>query len=89
MRILFLILSLLILVTSSTFAQKQGKVRTKIIYKYKKEEYFDLGQLYIKGNISSPGDLSVKFRKRKGFRYSFPNREHFDPEVSTDLVEIE
>ena len=41
--------------------------KSEIIYKYKQEDFIDLGSLEIKGEIIAPGDISVKERDRKVF----------------------
>ncbi len=57
---------------SCTFAQN------KVIYKYKKRESFDLGELSIKGNVVSPGDLSTKNRDTRKIKFNIPVRKNFD-----------
>ena len=46
------------------------KEKTKYIYRYKKEQFIDLGSLGVKGKNIAPGDLSVKERKRTRFKES-------------------
>ncbi len=50
--------------------------KDNIIYKYKKYEKFDLGELEIKGSIIAPGDLStaqLKVKKQNVFIYERKN----------------
>lgn len=65
----------------------QGK-KKNVIIKYKQYESFDLGNLEIKGKIIAPGDLSVKERQRKRFSRPLFERDHFDPEVRTDIQNL-
>lgn len=60
------------LFVSCAFAQD------KVIYKYKKRESIDLGELSIKGNVVSPGDLSAKNRDTRKVKFNIPVRKHFD-----------
>jgi hypothetical protein len=80
-----LLLILLLAASTTSFAQKPKK---NVIIKYKKYESFDLGNLEIKGKIIAPGDLSVKERQRKRFSRPLFERDHFDPEVRTDIQNL-
>ncbi len=68
-------------------AEGQGQTGKKagVVYKYKKYERFDLGNLEIKGEIIAPGDLSVLERKRKVFDLELLNRKEFDRETFKDI----
>ncbi len=65
------IIFLLLFITSS-FAQD------KVIYKYKKRESIDLGELSLEGNVVSPGDLSTKQRDTRKIKFKIPVRKNFD-----------
>ncbi len=67
---------------SGTLVEEGGK---RTIYKYKKYERFDLGDFEIKGNIISPGDLSVQERERRVFNRKLFDRFDFDPEIKEDI----
>ena len=80
---------ILIFLLPLPFALAETKPKEQIIYKYKKVETFDLGEIDIKGNVIGPGDLSVKFRKRQDFSENFKSRKNFDPEIAGDLRELD
>lgn len=69
-----------------TIAKERKK---NVIYKYKKVETLDFGALNIKGKIMRPGDLSVKFHKRKNFTGKFKLKKSFDDEIKQDLRELD
>jgi hypothetical protein len=58
----------------------------KIIYKYKKYEKFDLGNLEVKGKVIAPGDLSVRQRRRRRFKRDLYRRENFRDLIYKDLI---
>lgn len=60
----------------------------KIIYKYKKYEKIDLGDLSVKGKLMTPGDLSVKKDKRNKFHENLYHRKNFDKEIIEDQKDI-
>ena len=66
---------------------RSGK-KAEIEYSYKKKEVFDFGEMTIRGQVITPGDLSIRGGKRKLFRSEFTVRKNFDPEVSSDLHQI-
>ena len=73
-------LSLLVfLISFGVFAEE------KVIYQYKKYEKFDLGDLEVKGQLISPGDLSVRERDRKRFELDLYNRADFDSMIKHDI----
>ncbi len=78
--IIVLLLSLLGL--DSTLANE----KENIIYKYKKYERFDLGNLEVKGEIIAPGDLSVLERERKVFQLKLLDRKEFDEEMIQNII---
>ncbi len=65
----------------SSFVLAQNKVR----YKYKKRESIDLGELSLKGNVVSPGDLSSKKRNTRKLKFKIPVRKHFDDIMLFDI----
>jgi hypothetical protein len=68
-------LFLLAVLSFNVFAKK------KVIYKYKKYERFDFDALDVKGENSSPGDLSIGPRFKKKFRNKIPERKDFNREM--------
>jgi hypothetical protein len=60
----------------------------KIIYEYKKEDYFDFEALSVKGDLLTPGDLSGKAVKRVKFNSKEYIRKNFDDFIEDDLMEI-
>ena len=62
-----------------------GAEEENVIYKFRKYEKFDLGNLKIQGSIMAPGDISVKERERKEFNRALLERTSFDPEVRDDV----
>ena len=60
----------------------------KIIYEYKKEDYFNFEALNVKGELLSPGDLSSKATKRAKYSPSKYIRKNFDDYIVNDLLEI-
>lgn len=60
--------------------------QNKVIYKYKKRESIDLGELSLKGNVISPGDLSAKQRDTRKIKFNIPVRKDFD-DFSIDNIE--
>ncbi|MDH4467174.1 MAG: hypothetical protein QE271_03880 [Bacteriovoracaceae bacterium] len=75
--------------TSRTSAASQnfddGK---KVIYEYKKDEYFDFEALSVKGELLSPGDLSTKTNRRVKFQLKKYIRKNFDDFIADDLLEV-
>lgn len=57
----------------------------KIIYKYKKYQKIDLGNLSVKGKILTPGDISVKKERRKKFHMGLYFKKDFDREMAEDM----
>ena len=60
----------------------------KVIYEYKKEDYFDFEALSVKGDLLTPGDLSGKAVKRVKFSSKEYIRKDFDDFIEDDLMEI-
>lgn len=58
--------------------------KTEIKYEYKKYEKVDLGDLSVKGNIVTPGDLSVNERGKRLFERPLPERMNYDKENKID-----
>ncbi|MCO4794953.1 MAG: hypothetical protein KC493_14650 [Bacteriovoracaceae bacterium] len=84
-----LTLTILLVLSNPLVAQdkKSSKAtgKQKVIYKYRKYEKFDLGNLEIKGSIVAPGDLSVKERSRRTFSRDLYDRDNFNKEVIEDI----
>lgn len=81
MKILLLLFSFNIFLISQVIS----KEKTKYIYRYKKDEFIDLGSLGVKGKSIVPGDLSVKERKRIKFKEIIYERKSFKNEIKEDL----
>ena len=58
----------------------------QVVYKYKKYERFDLGNLEVKGEILAPGDISVLERERKVFELKLLDRKEFDEEMIQNII---
>lgn len=65
---------------------EDGKKKVKV--KYRKNEKFDLDELSIEGDGSSPGDLSITNRYRSQFRNKLPHRHNFNPELRNAVESI-
>ena len=63
----------------------QIQAKENIIYKYKKYEKFDLGELEIKGSIIAPGDLSTANLQVKRFTLSLYERKKYDDLLKKQL----
>ena len=61
----------------------------QVIYKYKKEEYFDFGALQVEGEILAPSDLTDKVNKRIRFQINDHIRKDFDDFIREDLIDIQ
>ncbi len=75
----------LILMTLFVSSGINAQDKKNVVFKYKKHESFDLGNLEIKGNIIAPGDLSVMERERKRFNRNLLDRDDFNSEVKRDI----
>lgn len=73
------ILFVLFLLSGPLFAEEN------IIYKYKKYEKFDLGELEIKGNIIAPGDLTTSNLKVKKLGIHLYERHKFNDLLSKQI----
>ena len=60
------------------------ETKVEIKYEYKKYEKVDLGDLSVKGNIVTPGDLSVNERAKRLFERPLPERMNYDNENKAD-----
>ncbi len=74
-----LIFITIFILNSSAYSQD------RIRYQYKKRESIDLGELSLKGNVVSPGDLSSKKRDTRKLKFKIPVRKHFDDFMQNDL----
>ncbi len=75
----------LIIVFILTFSSTALAQKKRVIYKYKEYEKFDLGDLEIKGDIITPGDISVKERSRKIFEKNLMKRKNFDQKIIQEI----
>lgn len=78
------ILSSFFLITALAYSESNEKV----IYKYKKYEKFDLGDMSIKGDVITPGDISVKKRQFKRFNEGLFKRLHFKDKIKEDIRDL-
>ena len=60
----------------------------KVIYQYKKYEKFDLGNLEVKGQLTAPGDISVRERDRKRFELDLYSKKDFDTFIKKDIESL-
>lgn len=81
MKTILLLLGLGLMMTS--WAEEQ-----KVIYKYKKYEKFDLGNLEVKGQLIAPGDISVRERERRRFEVDLYSRKDFDSFIKKDVESL-
>lgn len=86
MKYLFLIS----LMTSSFFALSQDEPPSdpSVNYEYQKYQKFDLGNLAIKGNILTPGDVSVRDRLPSSIVNDVFNRKDFNDNMNKDIQDI-
>ncbi len=64
------------------------KAKEKVIYKYKKRQRVDLGDLEIKGKILAPGDITVSERDRKRFKRDLYDRRDFDEVIRLNVLNM-
>ena len=90
MKVSFMIVSLFFLIMAARAEGPPAKANAKgnIVYKYKKYESFDLGNLEVKGDIIAPGDLSVQERQRTKMERGLFERLDFDKEVRKDIKNL-
>lgn len=89
MKTCFLIVSVFFLIMAARAQEpKAGGGKGNIVYKYKKYESFDLGNLEVKGDIIAPGDLSVQERQRTNMERGLFERKDFDEEVRRDIKNL-
>lgn len=69
-------------------AFSQNKDEKNVVYKYKSYEKFDLGDMSIKGDVITPGDISVKKRQFRRFRQSLYHRYNFADKVKEDFKDL-
>lgn len=78
----------IILTVFLTPLSTKAKENKNVVYKYKKYESIDLGDMQIKGEIVAPGDLTVKERDRRSFSRDLLNRIDFKQESLMDIIEL-
>lgn len=74
--------------TSSGVSSGVTTGKERVIYQYKKDEYFDFDALSVKGELLSPGDLSTKTNRRVKFQLKKYIRKDFDDFIADDLLEV-
>lgn len=84
-------LALIIVILTSVFLKaysQDGVGSGKVVYKYKKYEKFNLGDMSIKGDVLTPGDISVKERNFIEFQEGLFDRKHFRDFISQDIKDL-
>ena len=71
----------ILLFSLSAIAQNKGKV----IYKYKKFEEINLGEISVEGDFGAPGELTISRRYLKKFKNRLPNKPNFNFEMMKGL----
>lgn len=74
------------LINNHSYAQDSDK--KDVIYKYKDYEVIDLGNMEIKGQIMTPGDLTVSERERAVFKRSLLEKANFDYENRREVENL-
>ena len=59
--------------------------KEKVIYRYKKNETIDLGELNVKGKNMAPGDLTVRERVRYNPNENIYEKKDFEKEIKEDF----
>ena len=77
------IIVLLMMFATIVHAQKK-----KVNIKYRKFEKFDLDELSVDADDSSPGDLSINPRVQNKFKNRLPYRDDFNPELRRSVESI-
>lgn len=70
---------ILILLCSTVYSETTKD--TKVIYKYRQYEKFDLDEMSLEGETGSPGDLSIIPRFQKRFKNRLPYKTNFVPQI--------
>lgn len=85
-------LSLLIILVSVLFSigatAQNPPADPSVNYEYKKYQKFDLGNLSIKGNILTPGDVSVRDRLPSSITHDVYDRKNFNDHMDKDIQDI-
>ena len=61
------------------------KTKERVIFKYKKNEKIDLGDLSVAGKEIFPGDLTVRERKRYKPKENIFEKKDFEKEIEDDF----
>ena len=85
MKLIFL---LLIIITNIQVWGQDPPADPSVNYEYKKYQKFDLGNLSIKGNILTPGDVSVRDRLPSSITHDVYDRKHFNDHMDKDVQDI-
>ena len=80
MRIYILVLTFLFSFT--TLAQE------KVVYKYKKYEEINLGEIKVEGELGAPGEITVSERYLRKFKNKLPSKPNFHFEMMRRLEKI-
>lgn len=81
-------LFLLLIIFSTTVWAQDAPNDPSVNYEYKKYQKFDLGNLSIKGNILTPGDVSVRDRLPSSITHDVYDRKNFNDHMDKDIQDI-
>ena len=74
----------LLLFTLNAYPQK----KSKIVYKYKKFEKINLGEISVEGDLGAPGEVTISRRYLKKFKNRLPSKPNFNFEMMKGLERI-
>ena len=78
MNLIKAILVLALFNIAAVSSGQTGQAKPNVIYEYKKYEKFDLGNLEVNGELTAPGEISVKERDREKFELDLFVRKRSD-----------
>ena len=79
---------LLVILSAGTLFAQNPPADPSVNYEYKKYQKFDLGNLSIKGNILTPGDVSVRDRLPSSITHDVYDRKNFNDHMDKDIQDI-
>tara|TARA_Y100000296_G_C5176020_1_gene260110 strand:+ start:3243 stop:3518 length:276 start_codon:yes stop_codon:yes gene_type:complete len=82
----FSFFSIFILLVFAFNAYPQKK--SKIVYKYKKFEKINLGEINVEGDLGAPGEVTISRRYLKKFKNRLPSKPNFNFEMMKGLERI-
>ncbi|EQC44807.1 hypothetical protein [Bacteriovorax sp. Seq25_V] len=78
----FLLVVATFIFSVSAFSQE------KVIYKYKKYEEINLGEIKVEGELGAPGEITVSERYLRKFKNKLPSKPNFHFEMMRGLEKI-